>query len=152
MVDGRKTGEAASGLQVRPFQEADSGPVVQLWTDCGLVKPWNDPHRDIERKLTVQRELFLVGVFNGEVVAAIMAGYDGHRGWINYLAVHPAHQGQGYGAAMVRRVEVDLLAMGCPKINLQIRRTNLDVQRFYGELGYVEDACISMGKRLIPDD
>lgn len=75
-------------MQIRAFEEGDTDEVVALWRLCDLARPWNDPHRDIERKLLVQRELFLVGVEegNGSVIATIMAGYEGHRGWVNYLA------------------------------------------------------------------
>ena len=90
-------------MQIRAFEEGDTDEVVALWRLCGLTRPWNDPHRDIARKLEVQRELFLVGVEegNGEVIASIMAGYDGHRGWVNYLAVHPDARGAGHGRALM---------------------------------------------------
>src|SRR5690606_7055840 len=105
-------------LFIRTYDPADADAVVQLWTDCGLTRPWNDPYRDIARKLTVQPELFLVGTVDKVVVAAVMGGYDGHRGWVNYLAVAPTHRRRGYAGALMHRVEQQLLAMGCPKINL----------------------------------
>ena len=77
-------------MDIRPFREADEAQVVALWQACGLTRPWNDPHRDIARKLAVQRELFLVGEEGGRIVASVMAGYEGHRGWVNYLAWTPA--------------------------------------------------------------
>lgn len=97
-------------------------------------------------------ELFLVGELNKQIVASVMAGYDGHRGWINYLAVQPDQQGKGLGGQLMSAVEQQLLNMGCPKINLQVRTSNLDVIEYYEHLGYVQDACVSLGKRLIPDD
>jgi hypothetical protein len=79
-------------MLIRPFAPADTEPVVALWERCGVTRPWNDPRRDIDRKLTVQPDLFLVGVRDEAVVASVMAGYDGHRGWVNYLAVDPDHR------------------------------------------------------------
>jgi len=139
-------------VRIRPFQESDTDRVVDLWDRCGLLRPWNDPRKDIARKLEVQRELFLVGEIDGRVMAVVMAGYEGHRGWVNYLAVEPELQGQGLGRQMMAAVERGLAALGCPKVQLQIRRGNLDVVRFYRALGYAEDEVITMGKRLVFDD
>lgn len=138
-------------MEIRPFVKADSEAVIALWERCDLVRPWNDPRKDIARKLTVQPDLFLVGVLGGHVVAAVMAGYEGHRGWINYLAVEPGLRRGGLGRAMMAEAERRLGELGCPKVNLQIRRGNTDVAAFYARLGYVEDAVISMGKRLEVD-
>ena len=141
-------------LQIRPFIEADEEEVVALWERCNLVRAWNDPHKDIARKLRVQRELFLVGV-DGDggdrIVATVMAGYEGHRGWINYLAVDPDSRRQGYGRALMAAAEERLRALGCPKINLQIRNDNRDAIAFYRRIGFSEDAVISLGKRLERD-
>ncbi len=136
---------------IRPFVPADTDAVIALWQRCGLVRPWNDPRKDIARKLQVQPDLFLVGVREGRVVAAVMAGYDGHRGWINYLAVEPALQRGGLGQAMMAEAERGLRALGCAKVNLQVWRGNLAVMAFYSRLGYAEDDVISMGKRLEVD-
>lgn len=138
-------------VAIRPYEPPDEMPVVQLWTDCGLVVPWNDPRRDIQRKLAVQPELFLVGCLDGRVIATVMAGYDGHRGWINYLAVHPNHQGRGIGRRMMDEAEIRLRAKSCPKINLQVRTTNAGVIAFYKKLGYQPDEVVSLGKRLEND-
>lgn len=140
-----------AALHIRPFAILDTNAVVTLWQRCGLVVAWNDPVKDIERKLAVGRELFLVGEVAGQVVASAMGGYEGHRGWVNYLTVDPAWQRRGFGRAMMNAVEQRLLALGCPKINLQVRRGNTAVLQFYAALGYCEDAVISLGKRLIPD-
>ena len=125
--------------------------MVALWHESGLVRPWNDPVKDIHRKLRVQRDLFLVGTLNGRLVATVMAGYEGHRGWINYLAVARECRGRGFGRRLVDEAEARLRAMGCPKINLQIRRSNTEAVGFYRSLGFTEDDSLSMGKRLIPD-
>ena len=136
---------------IRPFQLPDQNSVVELWIKCGLVVSHNNPIRDIERKLMVNPEWFLIGEIDGDVIASCMAGFEGHRGWINYLAVRPDFQGHGFGKMLVERAEDVLKAVGCPKINLQIRSTNQNVIRFYERLGYRQDPVVSMGKRLIPD-
>jgi ribosomal protein S18 acetylase RimI-like enzyme len=139
-------------MLIRPFEEGDTEQVVALWRLCGLTRPWNDPYRDIARKLEVQRELFLVGVDEqGAVVASAMAGYDGHRGWVNYLAVHPDARGGGHGRALMRELETLLTARGCPKLSLQVRADNTEAMAFYAALGYGVDDVVSMGKRLIAD-
>lgn len=139
-------------VQVKAFEDSDTESVVALWKDCALSVPWNDPYKDIQRKTQVGRELFLIGRINGRVMASIMGGYEGHRGWINYLAVHPEYQRCGFGKQLVEVLEAELLSRGCPKINLQIRHGNHAVQAFYESLGFSDDKAMSMGKRLIPDE
>lgn len=138
-------------LQIRPFRPEDQDTVIALWQACGLTRPWNDPAKDIERKRSEQPELFFVGELGGRIVASAMAGYDGHRGWVNYLSVDPALQGRGLGATLMRHIEVLLLARGCPKLNLQVRQGNDAVLGFYARLGYGDDQVIGLGKRLIHD-
>jgi ribosomal protein S18 acetylase RimI-like enzyme len=135
-------------MDIRPFEPADEDAVVALWERCGLTRPWNDPRKDIRRKLRVQPELFLVGVEEGAVVAAVMAGYDGHRGWIYYLGVAPECRRRGYGRAVLAEAERRLRDAGCPKINLQVRTSNAEVIEFYRRVGYVVDEVASLGKRL----
>jgi len=139
-------------IEIRPFEPSDSDAVVQLWTDCGLVVPWNDPRKDIQRKLSVQSEMFLVGCSDIHLIASVMAGYDGHRGWINYLAVHPEHRNSGIGRRMMEEAEDLLRAASCPKINLQVRSSNAAVIEFYQGVGFTTDDVVSLGKRLEPDD
>lgn len=117
-----------------------------------MVRPWNDPHKDIQRKREVRPDLFLVGELEGKIVACVMAGYEGHRGWLNYLAVDPPHQRSGLARRIVEEAERLLRKAGCPKINLQIRSSNHGVIEFYRRLGYSTDDVVSMGKRLEPDD
>ena len=138
-------------MEIRTFQPADEAAVVGLWQECGLTRPWNDPHKDIARKLAVQAELFLVGALEGTVMASVMAGYEGHRGWMNYLAVAPGYRGRGFGRALVEHVEQLLRARGCPKVGLLVRNSNLEAAAFYRRLGYAQDESISLGKRLIAD-
>ena len=139
-------------MRIRAFQPADEAAVVALWKECGLTRPWNDPHKDIARKLTEQPELFLVGAIGDEVVASAMAGFDGHRGWVYYLAVAERHRKQSHGRALMQEAERLLTERGCPKINLQVRSTNSGVIEFYRKLGYSQDQTVSLGKRLIPDE
>lgn len=145
--------EPAEGAppSIRPFRPSDTEAVVALWQACGLTRAWNDPRKDIARKLTTQPELFLVAENGGALVGTAMAGYDGHRGWVNYLAVDPAHQGRGLGRTLMAEVERVLEARGCPKLNLQVRAGNEGVMAFYESLGYTPDGAVSFGKRLIPD-
>jgi ribosomal protein S18 acetylase RimI-like enzyme len=139
-------------LKIRPFEIQDEEQVIALWRECNLVVPQNDPKKDIQRKLKVNPELFLVGVVDDKIAATVMGGYEGHRGWVNYVAVSPAHQRKGYGQQMMEAVEVKLRAMGCVKINLQVRETNLVVVEFYESIGYNLDHVIGMGKRLEYDN
>jgi ribosomal protein S18 acetylase RimI-like enzyme len=141
-----------TSLQIRPFQLADEDAVISLWRQCELVRPVNDPHKDIRRKLAVRPDLFLVGVLDGKIVACVMAGYDGHRGWLNYLAVAPEHQRRGHGRTIVAEAERLLRAEGCAKVNLQVRTTNQRVIEFYRRIGFVADDVLSMGKRLEHDE
>ena len=138
-------------MEIRPYRESDQDAVVALWHECGLVKPWNDPMKDIHRKLGIQRDLFLVGAMDGRLVATVMVGFEGHRGWVNYLAVSADCRKQGLGRLLMDEAEARLREIGCPKINLQIRRSNADVVAFYRSIGYSEDDVVSMGKRLIED-
>jgi ribosomal protein S18 acetylase RimI-like enzyme len=138
-------------MQIRAFRSEDEPAVVALWRECELTRPWNDPHKDIVRKLAVQPELFLVGVLGGEVIATVMAGYEGHRGWVNYLAVAPSFRGRGFARALMQHVEHLLRQRGCPKLNLQVRASNPQAIAFYRRIGYERDESVSLGKRLISD-
>ena len=135
-------------MLIDSFVEEDRDDVIRLWERCGLLRPWNDPHRDIARKLLVQRELFLVGKINERIVATVMAGYEGHRGWVNYLAVDSGFRKQGLGRALMDEAERRLAKIGCPKVNLQVRTENEDAVAFYERLGFERSPVVSMGKRL----
>jgi ribosomal protein S18 acetylase RimI-like enzyme len=138
-------------LVIRSFTNADEAAVVALWRAAGLTRPWNDPHTDIARKQAVQPDLFLVGELEGKIIASAMAGYDGHRGSVYYLAVSPDHQRQGHARTIMTEVERRLTAIGCPKLNLMIRRDNSAAFGFYARIGYDEQAVATLGKRLIVD-
>lgn len=138
-------------MKIRPYQPSDEETVIAIWTECGLTRPWNDPRRDIARKLTEQPELFLIAEDHGVPVGTAMVGYDGHRGWVHYLAVRPGRQRQAMGSALMAEAERLLQERGCPKLMLLVRSTNASVIRFYEKLGYAQDEVVVMGRRLIPD-
>jgi len=139
-------------VHIRPYQNHDREAVVDLWERCGLVVPHNDPLRDIEKKQQVNPDWFLAGEVKGNIVATCMVGYEGHRGWINYLAVSPELRRSGIATRMMKKAEEILSRAGCPKINLQVRESNRDVIAFYECLGYANDRVISLGKRLESDN
>lgn len=139
-------------MRIRQYEARDEASVIALWEECGLTRPWNDPRKDIARKLKVDPELFVLAHRDDDVIATAMGGYEGHRGWINYLAVRPDSQRMGVGRALMTHLEQKLRERGCPKINIQIRASNLAATGFYNALGYVSDEVVSMGKRLERDD
>jgi ribosomal protein S18 acetylase RimI-like enzyme len=136
---------------IRPFETADEKAVISLWHRCALVRPANDPKKDIQRKLRITPELFLVGIWNEAIVATVMVGYEGHRGWINYLGVAPEYRRKGWGRLLMNEAERRLRNLGCPKINLQVLSSNVEAVAFYRRLGYIDDEVVSMGKRLEVD-
>jgi ribosomal protein S18 acetylase RimI-like enzyme len=135
-------------FKIRLFQNSDRSDVILLWHRCSLVVPQNDPQHDIDMKLKVQSDLFFVGTVSNKIVATVMAGYDGHRGWIYYLAVDPDYQRKQIGRRMMEKAESALQKRGCPKINLQVRTSNQAVISFYERLGFSNDEVIGLGKRL----
>ncbi|MCK5310769.1 MAG: GNAT family acetyltransferase [Desulfobacteraceae bacterium] len=137
-------------INIRVYEKKDQEEVICLWKACGIVVPWSNPVDDIERKLMVNPELFLVGVFEEKIVASVMGGYEGRRGWINFLAVTPEYQRKGFGREIMLYVESLLKEKGCPKINLQVRETNTKVIAFYNAIGYGNDNVLSLGKRIQP--
>jgi ribosomal protein S18 acetylase RimI-like enzyme len=138
-------------LKITVYKPEYETAVIALWQRCNLIRSQNDPKKDIERKLKANPELFLVGLIDDKVVATVMYGYDGHRAWVNYLGVDPAQQKKGLGRQMMDAVEKKVRPLGCPKINLQVRKDNLDALKFYHKIGYKTDEVFSMGKRLVED-
>jgi ribosomal protein S18 acetylase RimI-like enzyme len=139
-------------MEIREYQESDEKDVIELWFKCNLVLPGSNPKRDIERKLKVDRDLFLVGSVNGKIIASVIGGYEGHRGCINLLAVNPRYQRKGYGRLIMNAVEDRIKEKGCPRINLQVRAINKDVIEFYKAIGYTDDNVIGLGKQLKEDE
>ncbi len=140
-----------SNWRIRTYAAADHDAVIALWEKCDLRRPQNDPRKDIVRKLKVNPEFFLVAEADGRIVGSVMAGYEGHRGWINYLGVDPTHQRGGLGRQLMAEAERVLRAAGCPKINLQVRPDNKAAVAFYERLGFAVEGAISLGKRLEVD-
>ncbi len=139
-------------IQIRAYVPDDREAVVAVWRAAGLIRPVNSPYRDIDRKLAVDPEGFLVAVDNESVVGTVMAGYDGHRGWINYMGVDPIRHREGVGRALIEAAVELLRGRGCPKVNLQVFRHNSGAIEFYERIGFVEDSLISMGLRLVQDE
>ena len=135
-------------IEIRPYVESDREEVVQLWHKTSLYHPDNDPYKDIDRKLTDSPELFIVARHEATIIGTVMVGYDGHRGWINYLGVVPSYQRQGVAKKLMESAEEALTTLRCPKIQLQVRKTNLGVIDFYQAIGYSIEDVISMEKRL----
>lgn len=138
-------------MEIRVFRQEDGEEVITLWERCDLLRPWNDPEMDIERKLNHDPELFLVALVGGEIVGSLMGGYDGHRGYAYYLGVHPDFRGRGIANALISRLEKKLIARGCPKIQLMVREDNDAVIGMYEKLDYEVQDVVTLGKRLIED-
>ena len=136
---------------VKPYSSQNMDDVIDLWNRCNLLRSWNDPKKDIKRKIKVNPELFLLGFIDNRLIATVVGGYDGHRGWINYLAVDPAYKQRGFGKQIMEAVEEKIGALGCPKINIQVRADNKDTPTFYESIGYKIDKVVSIGKRLEED-
>jgi len=139
-------------MKIRTYQLKDENQLINLWIECGLVVPWNDPKKDIQRKINDSPDLFFIGEIEGEIVASCMAAYDGHRGWIYFLAVKPEYQNRGYAKSILKQAEEALLNIGCPKIELMVRHSNDKVVTFYEHAGYKNDPVIILSKRLISDE
>jgi ribosomal protein S18 acetylase RimI-like enzyme len=136
-------------VEIRPYEDADEPAVIALWNEeRSDTAPHNDPATVIRKKLSVDRDLFLVAVVDGVVVGTVIGGYDGHRGWVYAVMVAQSTRRRGIGSALLHRLEELLAQRGCMKVNLQVRTSNAGVVAFYEELGYTVEERISMGKRL----
>ena len=144
--------DSSGTFTIAEFRPEQQPEMIELWRACGLVVPWNHPARDIERKLADSPGLFFAGHLEDRLVASCMAGYDGHRGWIYFLAVHPDFRRGGFAAAMVQHAEGRLRELGCPKSDLMVRDSNTSVIDFYQAIGYRIDPVRVLSKRLIDDD
>ncbi len=137
-------------VTVAPYCDEHFDGVAALWEDVfPQDPPWNRAPVAIPQKLAVQPELLLVAHDEGAVIGTAMAGYDGHRGWLYAVAVRPDRQREGVGTLLLGEAEQRLHAMGCAKINLQIRAGNEAVAAFYLRHGYEVEERVSMGKRIV---
>ncbi len=147
MTAAGKRGKTLSFGIIRYNQDYQKA-LVDLWEKCNLIVPQNDPIEDIQRKLEFQPDLFFVALLDGKLIGSVMAGYEGHRGWLNYLAVLPEYQKKGYGRKLVEKAIIELEKLGCLKLNVQIRESNISAVRFYERLGFKDDHVVSLGLRL----
>ena len=137
---------------IRVYRERDREQVLALWQECDLINPKNDPQKDLDRKKGFGEELFLVIEEREKIIGTVMGGYDGHRGIINYLGVHPSFRGQGLGKMLLQAVEQKLKDLGCPQVNLLVWSNNSEVLKFYKETQYSEaNDIVLLRKRLISD-
>lgn len=136
-------------IAFRDMADGDTEAVIALWRDCGLTRPWNDPARDIAFAREGPASTILVGTEGGPILASVMAGHDGHRGMLYYVAVAPDHRRRGLGRAAVQAAEAWLAARGVWKVNLLVRAENEAVRGFYERLGYEVNPVLCMARRII---
>jgi ribosomal protein S18 acetylase RimI-like enzyme len=139
---------ASAVLGIAPLQNGDVDAVAALWERCGLTRPWNDPRADIALAMRGANSTILVGRRDGQIIASVMVGHDGHRGWLYYVAVDPASRGGGCGRTIMSAAEDWLRLRGLQKVELLIRTDNDAVQRFYASLGYNVEPPIVMTRWL----
>lgn len=141
--------KSGTEFEIVTYDDRHFEGVKALWREAPLdITGWRAPEVAIPLKVAMQRELFLVAVHGEHVIGTTMAGYDGHRGWLYSVAVLPADRRAGVGSALVREAEKRLLALGCPKINLQVVLANYSVVAFYQKLGYAIEERISLSKPI----
>lgn len=136
-------------LQVVEFDESRRSDLIALWQSCGLTRPWNDPGQDIDRALGNASSVILLGVNGEETIGSVMCGFDGHRGWVYYLAASPEHRGAGIGRRLMAAAEDWLRERGCPKIELMVRDTNTETLGFYDALGYERQPVKVLARWLV---
>ncbi len=137
-----------TNINIRKFSITDKSEVISLWKTCGLIVPSNNPEDDIELKIKFQPDLFFVAEIEGKVIGTVMTGFDGHRGWLNYLGVDPVFRKCGFGRSLVEYSINKLKELGCPKLNIQIRTGNTAVTDFYKKLGFQNHDVIGMQIKL----
>ena len=139
---------SAPALAIAPIGDGDIADVIALWQRCGLTRPWNDPAADIALARKGENAAMLVGRDDSGIVASVLVGHDGHRGWVYYVAVDPDCRHKGYGRVIMDAAEDWLRARGIEKLQLMVRPDNGQVQAFYQSLGYCEQERIIYAKWL----
>jgi ribosomal protein S18 acetylase RimI-like enzyme len=145
---GNYLGLNKMSFQIVRYSSKYQKAVIDLWKKCDLIVPQNDPVEDIQKKLEFQPQLFLIALLDGQLIGSVMVGYEGHRGWLNYLAILPNYQKQGYGKKLVFKAIDELKKFGCLKVNVQIRKNNPSAIEFYKHVGFKDDNVIGLGMRL----
>jgi ribosomal protein S18 acetylase RimI-like enzyme len=140
--------KALPALAIADIRNADVAPVIALWQACGLTRPWNDPAADIALARREPNSTILIGRVDDAIVATVMVGYDGHRGWVYYVATDPDRRAEGYGRAIMNAAEDWLRAAGIAKLQLMVRRENAQAGAFYQSIGYAEAQTIVFAKWL----
>lgn len=135
-------------MQFGDIEDGEIEAVIALWDRCGLLRPWNDPRRDVALARRTPTARVLIGRIEGQVVASAMLGFDGHRGWAYYVAVEPELQGRGYGRLMIEAAEAWFRQIGAPKMQLLVRNGNAEARGFYEKLGFADQDCVALGKFL----
>ncbi len=135
-------------LAIAEIADADLAAVIALWQACGLTRPWNDPTADIALARRGPNSTILIGRDGDAIVATVMVGHDGHRGWVYYVATDPDRRARGYGRAIMNAAEVWLRAAGIAKLQLLVRRENARAGAFYQSIGYAEAQTIVFAKWL----
>jgi len=136
------------GISVHLATAADREDTVALWEAAGLTRPWNDPRSDFDLALATPTSTVLLARDNERLSGSVMVGFDGHRGWVYYLAAAPDSRRQGVGRMLMRAAEEWLQAHGCPKIQLMVRGDNAQARGFYAALGYELQDVVTVGKRF----
>ena len=139
---------SAPALSIAPIEDGDVADVVALWQRCGLTRPWNDPAADIALARKGANSAVLVGRDGNGIVASVLVGHDGHRGWVYYVAVDPDYRHKGYGRLIMDAAEGWLRGRGIEKLQLMVRSDNSQVQTFYQSLGYLEQERVIFAKWL----
>lgn len=138
-------------MHIREYKTKDQAELIALWDANGLTRPWNDPATDIALAVQARESTLLVGLKNGAIMASVMIGFDGHRGWVYYLFVDAAYRGRGHGRELMIEAEAWLRDRKAPKIQLMVRSDNVGAEKFYSALGYEMQAVAVLGKRLDED-
>ena len=139
------------GVTIRPAEIIDRDATIALWQAAGLTRPWNDSNSDFDLALANATSTILLARESADLVGSVMVGFDGHRGWVYYLASDPKQRGKGIGRALMAAAEAWLRKRECPKIQLMVRNDNSAAKGFYAAIGYAEQDVVTIGRRLDSD-
>ncbi len=137
-------------MSIRPAESQDREAAIALWQEAGLTRPWNDSQADFDLALANPTSTILLTHDGGDLTGSVMVGFDGHRGWVYYLASVPTRRKNGIGRSLMQAAEDWLKERGCPKIQLMVRNDNAAAKGFYAAIGYEEQSVVTIGRRLDP--